>query len=109
MVMTRATGWGVLAGLAAVFAVGWVISLFVGGGSASDAVEAAYFLSVMATAGAVAFGVSRRTGVPLRMAWFASALAVGMMLALGVAFYIVLFEFVLGGDAFDHGGHGPGA
>jgi hypothetical protein len=97
----RATAAGVLAGLIAVLAVGWVLSLIVGGGSASDVVDGVYYVSVMATAGAVAFGVSRRTGVPVRMALMASALAAGMMLALGVSFYIVYFEFLLGDNAFD--------
>jgi hypothetical protein len=100
MVTFRATGLGVLAGLVAVFAAGWVMSLFLGGGAASDAVEAAYYATVLATAAVVAFAVSRRSGVPPGMAWLASALAAGVMLALGIAFYIVYFEFLLD-DAFE--------
>ncbi|MEK6326441.1 MAG: hypothetical protein AABM66_02795 [Actinomycetota bacterium] len=100
MTFLRAASAGVLAGLIAVLAVGWVISLFVGGGSGSDAVDAAFYASVMTTASAVAFGVSRRSGAPPSMAWLASALAAGTMLALGVAFYIIYFEFLLGDDAF---------
>jgi hypothetical protein len=71
------------------------MSRFVGGGAASDAVEAAFYATVLVTAAMVAFVVSRRSGAPAGMAWVASSLAAGSMLALGVAFYIVYFEFLL--------------
>ena len=78
-----------------------VLSLFVGGGAASDAENLIFYGCILAASGAVAFGVSRRHGLSTRAAWAASALSVGAMIALLMAVYITYFEFALDGGFED--------
>jgi hypothetical protein len=99
--LVRTTAGGLLGGLTAAIAGLAALSVIVGGDDASDAVESAFYACVLATSGAVAFGLSRRGGATAGTAWMATALAIGTMVVVIAALYVSYFEFVLDGGFGD--------